>query len=835
MIPFALAFVFGAWGLQQMAVLPNLYWAFSLLLCLPCAWLLIKSRAAGSAWANLSTLLTLILFGMLAGFFWSAAMAQHRLSQFLPAEWEGQDIQLIGVIASMPQAMERGQRFEFDVENVLTPGAVVPYHLALSDYSSEFGRRAKDRDEAGTANTALQFHAGERWRLTMRLKRPHGTANPHGFDFEAWALERNLRATGYVRKHTENSLLQAAVWRPSYVVEMVREGVRARMQAVLGGRPYAGVLQALAVGDDSAILQNDWQVFLRTGTNHLVSISGLHITMLSGMAYALLYAAWRRSERLTLRLPARKAGVIAGAVAALLYALIAGFSVPTQRTLYMLSVFAWALWSGRHIAMLRVLAYALLLVVLLDPWAVMAPGFWLSFGAVAFISYAVGGRLQRPHWLREAIHTQWAVTLGLIPILLVLFQQVSLLSPLANAVAIPVISLVVVPLTLLGSLLPLDSALLLAHGVMLLCMDLLRWMAAFPLSTWQQQAPPLWTLPLALAGVLVLLLPRGVPLRWLGTLAFLPMLLVSPPRPETGDMQVTVLDVGQGLAVVVKTSRHTLLYDAGPRYSSQSDSGSRIVVPYLRGEGIRQLDGMVISHNDNDHSGGMASVLAAVKVGWLTSSLPADALAANSVTNLITDGLKTDRLATAGMHMLAQPPLHCFAGQHWRWDDVQFEMLRPLASDYADGSIKDNNRSCVLKITSRHGSLLLVGDIEKQAEAQLIDRSADKLAADVLVAAHHGSRTSSTSAFIDAVQAQATVFTVGYRNRFHHPHPSVVQRYREQGSRLYRSDRDGAIVMDFLGSSTQGATAATGSEPGIQIVRWRQQHPHYWQTSVAVE
>lgn len=842
MIPFALAFVFGAWGLQQMAALPDLHWAFSLLAFLPGFCLLLKACAIDSAWAKLASLFTLILLGVLAGFFWSAVMAQHRLSQFLPGEWEGQDIQVVGVIASMPQAMERDQRFEFDVERVLTPGATVPPHIALSDYRSGFGQRGDERAKP----PSLALHAGERWRLSVRLKRPHGTANPHGFDFEAWALEHTIRASGYVRQHGENSRLQARVWQLSYIVEMARERIRTRMQAVLGDRPYAGILQALAIGDDSAIDQRDWQVFLRTGTNHLVSISGLHITMLSGMAYALLYAGWRRSERLTLHLPARKAAVIAGAVAALLYALIAGFSVPTQRTLYMLSVFACALWSGRAIAMLRVLAYALLLVVVLDPWAVMAPGFWLSFGAVALISYAVAGRLKAPSWWRAAIHTQWAVTLGLVPILLLLFQQVSLLSPLANAIAIPVISLLVVPLTLLGSLLPVDSALLLAHGEMSLCMDLLRWLATFPLSVWQQQAPPWWTLPLAMAGALVLLLPRGLPMRWLGALAFLPMLLVSPPRPLVGGMQVTVLDVGQGLAVVVKTSGHSLLYDTGPRYSSQSDSGSRVVVPYLRGEGIRQLDGMVVSHNDSDHSGGMASVLAAVKIGWLASSLPAEVLA-----GALTDaGSKSGAVSgdtispTAAMWMPASPPMQCYAGQHWRWDQVQFEMLYPTLEQYVDGSIKDNNRSCVLKITSAAGSLLLAGDIEKQAEAQLLQASAGKLSADVLVAPHHGSRTSSTAAFIAAVLPQATVFTVGYRNRFHHPHPGVVQRYQVQGARLYRSDRDGAIVLDFPGNSaTRSARSKKESRLGnadhetigIRITRWRQQHLRYWQDTTMTE
>ncbi|MFA6179164.1 MAG: DNA internalization-related competence protein ComEC/Rec2 [Candidatus Methylopumilus sp.] len=792
MIAFALSFVFGAWVLQHMPYLPHAYWG---LLLLPLAVLVFISRKH-----DLSKLAALLAFGFAAGFLWAMLFAQYRLSQALPAEWEGQNIQLVGVIASMPQQLERGDRFEFDVEQVLSPNAVVPQHISLSQYSTELAQsnnklsRYKPDIPGRVAAPPLAFHAGERWRLTVRLKKPHGTANPYGFDFEAWALERNIRATGYIRQHAGNQLLQAAVYKPAYVVEMLREKIHQHMSRVLAGKPYGGVLQALAIGDESGIVQDDWQVFLRTGTNHLMSISGLHITMLSGLAFALVFAIWRRAEGLTLKLPARKAAVLAGALAALMYALIAGFSVPTQRTIYMLAVFAWALWSGRNVAITRVLAYALLLVAVLDPWAVLAPGFWLSFGAVALISYAVAGRLQRPGWLREAINTQWAVSLGLVPLLLVLFQQVSIISPLANAVAIPLVSLVVVPLTLLGSMLPIDSALQLAHLIMTGCMQLLVWLSSFPLSTWQQHAPPMWTLPIAMIGVLWMLLPRGFPMRWLGLFAFMPMLFITPMRPDQGAMQVSVLDVGQGLAVVVQTQHHNLLYDTGPKYSSQSDSGSRIVVPYLRGAGIKRLDGMIVSHNDLDHSGGMASVLSQVPVAWFASSLP-----------------------EAAVGVPAQPHLHCFAGQAWTWDSVRFEVLHPDFASYEDLDIKDNNRSCVLRITSQYGSLLLTGDIEKQAEAQLLDTVPDQLLADVVVVPHHGSKTSSTPDFVAAVKPAVAIFTMGYRNRFGHPKPAVVSRYMEIGSKPYRSDTDGAVLLDFA------------KDKGIQITRWRQQERHYWQ------
>ena len=777
-----LMFVAGVWMLQQMPVLPGL------------GWLLPLATTALFLWLRRNRIDWLQRFGwlawaMAAGFMWAASAAHVRLADALPAAWEGRDIQVIGVVASLPHNNERGQRFEFDVERVLTPGAIVPPHISITRYQARFAAENQPDEK----RQAPALHAGERWQLTVRLKRPHGTLNPHGFDLEAWLLERDIRATGYVRDSADNRLLQAFVPRPSYAVEALREHIRIRMARVLDHRPYAGILQALAIGDEAAIGSAQWEIFRRTGTSHLMSISGLHITMLAGLMFGVVYHLWRRSQRLTLRLPARKAATAAGLVTAACYALIAGFSVPTQRTLYMLAVFAAALWFGRSLAVARVLSYALALVALLDPWAVLAPGFWLSFGAVAVIAFAAGGRLQTSHWLRTAINTQWAVSLGLVPLLLVLFQQVSLVSPLANALAIPLVSFVVVPLTLFGAALPFDGLLHLAHGCMSVVMQFLHWLTLLPASTWQQQAPPVWTLLPALVGMLWLLLPRGFPLRWLGLAGLLPMLLLQPQAPAPGAMEVVVLDVGQGLAVVVRTAGHALLYDTGPSYSAQSDSGSRIVLPYLRAAGIARLDGLVVSHDDNDHSGGLHSILTQMPVTWLASSLPA-----STVDNL------------------QMPHRRCHAGQSWRWDGVDFAMLSPEPGSYAQEGIKDNDRSCVLRVSSRYGSVLLPGDIERKAERALLGSATERLASDVLLAPHHGSGTSSSQTFVDAVNPAATIFTAGYRNRFRHPKPAVVERYAVIGSRLYRSDTDGAVLLRFTRAD------------GVAVTRWRTHARRYW-------
>ncbi len=778
-----LAFAAGVWLLQQQSSLPALFWAW-LLLPLP---LLLFGLRRASSWParGLRQFFSKILW-LAFGFFWAAFFAHLRLADALPERWEGQDIQISGVVAGLPVSNERGLRFEFDVEKVITPGAQVPGHIQLSWFDGGFGRPA--------THPVPQLHPGERWELTVRLKRPHGNANPYGFDYEAWLLERNIRATGYVRAGPENRRATERVYRPAYLVEAVREAASVRLSQVLENRPYAGVLKALAIGEQNAIPPAQWQVFLRTGVNHLMSISGLHVTMISGFFFALAYWLWRRSATLTLRLPARKAAVIAGVLAALAYALLAGFGVPTQRTLYMLSVVAAALWLGRAGSASSVIALALLVVLLLDPWAVLSPGFWLSFGAVAAMMGAGAGRISRPHWLAEWGRVQWAVTLALVPALLAMFQQVSIVSPLANAVAIPLIGLVVTPLTLLGTAFPLDFLLMAAHLAMEGGMIFLTWLSTLPVAVWQQHGPPVWTLVVAMLGVIWLLLPRGFPARWLGVVWFLPMFMVLPPRPAQGELWLTVLDVGQGLAVVARTREHALLYDAGPQFGPEADSGSRIIVPFLRGTGISRLDGMIISHDDIDHSGGAQSVLQAEPVGWLLSSLPPDSPALTGVRN----------------------NTRCFAGQSWEWDGVKFAMLHPPEDSYQYDGFKDNDRGCVLKISSRFGSILLPADIERVSEQDMLERSPQPLAANVLVVPHHGSLTSSTEAFIDAVRPAMAIFTVGYRNRFGHPKDEILERYRARGIKTWRTDESGALDLRF------------GAD-GLSLQSQRQVRKRYWQ------
>ena len=561
----ALGFALGVCLLQHQPVLPGT------------AWLALYFTLAAIAAIGFSRRVSPIIgagamfIGFAAlGFAWAAALAHLRLSDRLDPELEGRAVLVSGVVAGLPQAFERGVRFDFDVES---PETGVPRRIVLSSY----GGFAPD-DSQGV----LPVRAGERWRFTVRLRRPHGSANPHGFDYEAWLLERGIRATGYVRmpsRRAGDERAQIAPERladrvPQYWLERLREAAREKIRSALPERPYAGVLIALAIGDQNAIGPGQWQLFARTGVSHLMSISGLHVTMVAGLFAMLVSWCWRRSEFLALALPAQKAAAVAGFLAAFAYCLISGFAVPAQRTLYMVGVVALALWLGRATSASRVLAAALFLVLALDPWAVLSPGFWLSFSAVAVIFFVATGRTARPHWLAQWGRVQWAVTAGLAPLLLVLFQQVSLVSPIANALAIPLVSFVITPLALAGAVLPFDWPLELGHVILEVLMAVLDWLAALPSAVWHQHAPVPWTVPLALAGIAWLLLPRGFPSRALGALLMVPLFAASPPGPGNGELWITVLDVGQGLAVVARTEKHALLYDAGPALNARNSSNA---------------------------------------------------------------------------------------------------------------------------------------------------------------------------------------------------------------------------------------------------------------------
>jgi competence protein ComEC len=534
--------------------------------------------------------------------------------------------------------------------------------------------------------------------------------------------------------------------------------------------------------------------------------------MIAGLFASLVFALWRRSfftnAALPTLLPAQKAAAVAGASIALVYVLLAGFGVPAQRTFYMLTVVAVALWCGRITSVSHVLCAALGIVVLLDPWAVLWPGYWLSFGAVAIILYATVGRTQlhpgeeAPNkWmisLKSATHTQYVVTLGLVPLTVLLFGQISLVSPIANAFAIPLISFVVTPLALAGSVLPAPLSGWLLESAHF-CVDRLAlalgWFSELPLAVWTAPVPAWWIFLCALAGTLWMLAPRGWPLRWLGLAGWIPLLVNVPVHPKDGDMWITAFDVGQGMALLVETPNRRLLYDTGPAYSPEVDGGNRVILPYLKARGIGALDVVIVSHSDTDHSGGALSILDEIKVDLVSSSLPE----AHPITGAASNHRR------------------CEAGQAWSWDGIRFEMLHPTASSYDSDKWKPNARSCTMKITLGDQSILLPGDIEAPQEAELLESSADRLRAGVLLAPHHGSGTSSTVPFLNAVKPDIALFQVGYRNRYRHPKKEIFERYGEFGIRRLRTDDSGAVTLHF---------GPTG--PAVEVTEYRTGHARYW-------
>lgn len=772
---YLIAFCLGIWLLQLQPVLPAVRWLWGLPLL---SGVLLLPRQASPSIGIVRRFGIALLCAAL-GITWAAWRADQRLAERLPEHWQGVDIELIGVLNDLPQANARGERFVFDVERVLTPDAPRLARVQLARYWPRGGAQVPT------------MRAGERWRLTARLKRPYGTHNPHGFDLEAWMLERNIGATGYVRETPAPRRLDARAATPAGGLAALRQTLRDRIYATLGDAPYAGVIAALAIGDQRGIPPAQWRAYTRTGVNHLLSISGLHVTMIAALAGWFVAFAWRRLPRATERWPARQAGLVAAVAAATAYALLAGFQVPAQRTLFMLIVLAVAFWGRRTARPFSALVWALFAVLLIDPWAVVSAGFWLSFGAMAAILWVSFGRRAAPSALAGWITVQGAVTLALAPALLLLFQQVSLVSPLANALAIPVVSWLVTPLALLGVFVP--PLWHLAAWLMGVLGAVLEWLGALPWATLARPAPDGWAVALAVTGMGWLLMPRGFPLRALGWLLCLPLLFPAMTRPAPGDFLAEVIDVGQGTSVLIRTARHALLYDTGPAFA-ESDAGERIVVPYLRASGVGRLDGLIVSHDDNDHSGGLGSVLRDVPTGWLLHGLPA-------FSPLLAD---------------APAPRRCIRGQRWTWDGIAFEILNPPPAAWNESGRRDNDFSCVLRVSRGGQSLLITGDAERRGELELLESGAP-LATTVLVAGHHGSRTSSMAEFVARVRPRQVVFAVGYRNRFGHPNPQVVANFSAQGSRVLRSDRDGLIRFRF-------------GEAGVEASQYRAVQRRYWQS-----
>jgi competence protein ComEC len=737
---------------------------------------------------------------ILGGLAWAQFHACLTLCHPFPEHYTRADLVIEGQVASLPADSGSATRFLFRVESARHGESDVGF--------TGLARLSWYRD-------APALSVGERWRLAVRLKPPHGLANPGGFDYERWLFEQGVTATGSVRPGDRNTCLDPGPGR--YWLGRLRERLRDHIADRLAGSPATGLVQALSLGERSAIPPDQWEVLTRTGTNHLVAISGLHVGLVAAFAFFVARWFWTSIPRLALALAAPRAATIAAFATALGYSALAGFSISTQRSLIMLAVLLGAVYWGRTARPFAALTLALGLVLVLDPQTVLSFGFWLSFGAVAALLYALGSRPlvwaggrgagdetgPRDAWPKAGsqawtrwVAPQWAVGLGLLPALLLLFGRASLISPAVNLVAVPLFA-VLLPALLLALLLSLIPGLGLPLAwmgqVLTWCLNGLDALAGLPWAAVTVAERPAWVWAAAFGGVVLLLAPRGLPGRHLGLVALLPLALVRLPVPAAGDAWFTLLDVGQGLAAVVRTQRHTLVYDTGPGFASGFETGSAVVLPFLQQAGVGRIDTLVLSHADKDHIGGLTGLRRGLPIGTVLSGEPA-----------------------AFPEGQARP---CRAGEGWDWDGVHFDILHPgpraTAGDAeasppgAGGSgqrpehneAQGNDSSCVLRVGAGGAAVLLTGDIGRGAEAMLVRDLGPALHAEVLVAAHHGSASSSSSAFLAAVAPRYVLYATGFADRFGFPSPRVRERVGRLGSLELDTGVLGAISFRLTAGS----------------------------------
>ncbi len=709
-----------------------------------------------------------------AAFGWTALRADIAMQARLPHVLEGRDLVVTGSIDDLPRTQDESTRFDFDVASARLDGRAIPLNgaLRLSWYAS--------RNGAPPPLTPCSH-----WRLMVRLKRPRSLLNPGGFDFERSALQQRIIATGYVREDAANAQLAQ-----SWCVDALRARISSAIAMALQDDPHAAhLLRALSVGDQRALDESDWQVVRATGVAHLIAISGFHVGLAAIFGALLARALWWLFPALALRMPRPIAEACFALPAAIAYGALAGFGLPTTRTLWMIGAVSLSRIARRGDGLGEGLGLALCAILIVDPLSVLSAGLWLSFAGVALLAWTLARGEGWRGRLREIGLSPLLMALALLPLTVWFFGQASLVGPVANLIAVPFISFVLVPCTLLSCalLLPLPPI-----GIPLLhfCAHLAdaQWwpltkLAAWPAATHYFPAPSLFAFVLACIGAVWLLAPRGIPARLLGPLLLLPLLWPRIVVPQRGAFEAMVIDVGQGLSVLVRTREHTLLFDAGARYPSGFDLGEAAVVPSLHAIGVNRLDTLIISHGDNDHAGGARAVL---------SAFP-------------------HAVALGGEPGRGDVPLkQCLTGQHWQWDGVTFRILSP------PGQGSGNDEGCVLLVTGEGGRLLLPADTTSKVE-RAIAKAVPAGAPLVLVVPHHGSKSSSSEDYLRALHPQLAVASAGYRNHFGHPAPVVVARYRALDIPLLATFDTGAVRIAF----------PAGTPPRL-VSEERSQQARYW-------
>jgi competence protein ComEC len=762
MLARTLAFITGIYCLLQFPYLPSLW----LLGLLPVSFVLSRYHFSFN-----------LLFCLIFGFSWALVSAHLKMNDELNENIENETVFIKGEIASLPEFYDDHVRFLINIDEVSNLSGeqfTSPGLVRLSWYKND-----------------AVLAPGESWQLKVKLKRPYSFMNSGGFDYEAWMMRQGIKATGYVKQDSQNKKLADT---NHYVIERLRYQVAERLKSYID-KPLLGFVLALTLGDRSQLSPEQWQILHETGTSHLVAISGLHLGLIAGFIYFFSSFIWRRFYCLTQTMPAPMFASIMAFIGALIYALLAGFSLPTQRALIMIAVFLVAILNARRLLMTNVICIALVLVLLIDPFALIAADFYLSFFAVISILYLTRFRINLYHNVIRWVNLQCLLSLALLPILIFWFKQIPLYSVLANLVVIPVIGFLVLPLSLMALVFLFPSPVVSQYVYFLIekinnyYWTYLEYLSELNNSVIPIAAPTFYSLLLVIVGVMILIMPKGLPARYLGFFFFLPLLFPVSKKLNNGEFEFNLLDVGQGLSAVVQTKEHVLVYDTGANYSPRFNIGDAVVKPYLREKGIKDISLLMISHGDNDHIGGAKAVINNFKVDKVLTSAP--------------EKMK-QRFSDQEINI-------CHAGQHWQWDGVYFEILHPDENSHFDG----NNGSCVLKVSSNTGSVLLTGDIEKEAEASLVKQYGNYLDVDALLVPHHGSKTSSTKAFISTVSPKYALIPAGYNNRFGFPKKDIMDRYDAEAVKTFISYETGEISFNFR-------------DEGLQIDEFRTKNRRFW-------
>ncbi len=736
------------------------------------------------------SLVVMLIAGALHGVIAAQATMQRRLA----AELSNQEFTVSGRIVELPDQYPESTRFLLRLD------------LDASRATSESSTRQPLGQIRLNWYGAPPLFSGARWRLRVKLQRPHGLVNPGGFDFERYAATRGIDATGYVVKASINQALAPAAgvdWWRMQISNAIARSLSAKVANDSDGggdnngtvSSATALIQALAVGDTRQISDDDWDRYRRLGITHLIAISGLHVTLFATLGALLAFALLRCFPKLTRAIPRQQTCAAVGLLFAASYALLAGFNPPAMRTLLMLAAVLLGVLTRRVTTRWQGFALALLVLLLIDPFAVLSAGVWLSFFAVAVLLISFSKRVPEPRALTSLWQTQLLMSVALLPLSLLFFQGTSALAPLVNLLAIPFFTLIIVPICLAATALLVvapDLATALLRCASFLLDNVLSFADRWSGLAWADlrfATPNALTLVLALMGIVLLFAPTTQRRQRYVAIAFAMMLMLPlfwRAKPQTiaaGEVRMVLFDVGQGLSALIQTQHHQLLFDAGPGIPDGANTGDSVVNPSLLELGADRLSKIIISHADQDHAGGLAAI---------RRQAPDAAIETSALSQITGAG-------------------RCLAGDHWQWDGVEFRYLHPN-----DGlPYLRNQSSCVLRVASRHGVILLPGDIDDVIEARLLRTQAGQLDADVLVAPHHGSATSSTSEFLQAISPAMVLYPVGHLNRFRFPRAETRTRVQAIGAKEWLTSELGAIQLQ---SSAQG----------WQIQFERQQSKTWW-------